>query len=99
MICSSFVRGFIEGCVVFNSRNGGSVIELYFSFVMALSRSRDSSVSIVMGYRVDGRGRFLEGVRNFSLFLKVPTGSETHTASLVVKRPAHEAEHSDSTSA
>jgi hypothetical protein len=35
---------------------GGSVIELYFSFVMVLSNSRNSSIGTATGYGLDGRG-------------------------------------------
>jgi hypothetical protein len=42
--------------------------------------SQDSSVSIVMGYGLEGCGRFPAGSRDFSLH-HVQTGSGTHPAS------------------
>jgi hypothetical protein len=73
--------------------------------------SRDSSVGIALGYRLDDRGsrvRFLAGVGNFSLHYRVQNGSGAHPASypmgtravsLQVKRPGREADHSPPSSA
>jgi hypothetical protein len=47
-------------------------------------RSRDSSVSIALGYRWDDRDsgvRFLVGAENFSLHYHVQNGSGAHPAS------------------
>jgi hypothetical protein len=43
--------------------------------------SRDSSVGIATGYRLDGRGSIPGGAENFSLLYNVQTGSEAHPAS------------------
>jgi hypothetical protein len=48
------------------------------------SKSRDSSVSIALGYGLDDRGstvRFLAGAGNFSLHHRVQNGSGDHQAS------------------
>jgi hypothetical protein len=50
-------------------------------------KSRDSSVGIAIGYRLDDRGyraRFPVGAGNFSLHHCVHTGSGTHPASYPV---------------
>jgi hypothetical protein len=47
-------------------------------------KSRDSSVGIALGYRLDDRGsrvRFPAGAGNFSLNHRVQNGSGAHTAS------------------
>jgi hypothetical protein len=51
---------------------------------MEFIKSRDSSVGIALGYRLDGRGsrfRFMAGAGNFSLHHRVQNGSEAHPAS------------------
>jgi hypothetical protein len=53
-------------------------------FYVLLSDSRDSSVGIGLGYRLDDRGsrvRFPAGTGNFSLNHRVQTGSGAHPAS------------------
>jgi hypothetical protein len=72
-------------------------------------KSRDSSVGIATGYRLEGRGstfRFPAGAGNFSLHHCVQKGSGTHTALypmgaggsfLLVKRPRREADHTPPT--
>jgi hypothetical protein len=74
-------------------------------------KSRDSSVGIALGYRLDDRGsrvRFQTGDGNFSLHRRVYNGPGTHPASypistrgssLGVKRPEREADHSHSSNA
>jgi hypothetical protein len=75
---------------------------------VSLSRVRDSSVGIALGYGLDDRGsrvRFPAGAGNFSLHHRVQNGSGAHPASypldrvtgalsLGVKRPWREADHS-----
>jgi hypothetical protein len=73
------------------------------------SKSRDSSVGIALGYRLDDRGsrvRLPAGAGNFSLHHRVQNGSGAHPApwvpgalSLGVKRPGREADHSPPSSA
>jgi hypothetical protein len=49
-----------------------------------LTKSRDSSVSIALGYGLEDRGskvRFPEGAGNFSLHHRVQNGSGAHSAS------------------
>jgi hypothetical protein len=70
------------------------------------SRSRDSSVGIVLGYGLDDQGsmvRFPTGAGNFSFHNRVQNGSGARPASypwvlgaicLAVKRPGREADHS-----
>jgi hypothetical protein len=74
-------------------------------FHRANPKSRDSSVGIALGYRLDDRGsrvRFPAGVGNFSLHHRVQNGSGAYPASypvgtravsLGVKRPRREADH------
>jgi hypothetical protein len=71
-----------------------------------ISKSRDVSVGIALGYRLDDRGsrvRFPSGAGNFSLHNRVQNVSGAHPASypmgtggsfLGVKRPGREADHS-----
>jgi hypothetical protein len=75
-------------------------------------KSRDSSVSIALGYGLDDRGcrvRFPAGTGNFSLHHRVQDGSGAHPASypmgarcglsMGVKWPGREANHSPPSSA
>jgi hypothetical protein len=76
-----------------------------------LSQSRDSSVSVGLGYQLDDRGssvRFPAGAGNFSLHHRVQKGSGAHQTpiqwvqrapSLGIKRPEREADHSPPSSA
>jgi hypothetical protein len=53
-------------------------------FEDVIVKSRDSSVGIALGYRLDDRGsrvRFPVGAGNFSLHHRVQTGSGAHPAS------------------
>jgi hypothetical protein len=55
-----------------------------FTFYIIIIKSRDSSVGIALGYRLDGRGsrvRFPARAGNFSLHYRVQTGSGAHPAS------------------
>jgi hypothetical protein len=73
--------------------------------------SRDSSVGIALGYRLDDRGStvwFPAGAENFSLHHRLQNGSGTHPASYPmgtrgsfpgVKRLGREADHSPPSSA
>jgi hypothetical protein len=73
--------------------------------------SRDSSVGVALGYRLDVRGsrfRFPAGAGNFSLHHRVQNGSGAHPASYPmgnrvsfpgIKRPGREADHSPPSSA
>jgi hypothetical protein len=88
---------------------------LYILFIspfhVILLESRDSSVGIALGYRLDDRGsrvRFPAGIGNFSLHHRVQNGSEAHpasypmvpgTLSLGLKRLWPEADHSPPSSA
>jgi hypothetical protein len=56
----------------------------WIHLTQARDRSRDSSVGIAMGYRLDDRGsrvRFPAGAGNFSLHHHVQNGSGAHPAS------------------
>jgi hypothetical protein len=78
---------------------------------MGRQKSRDSSVSIALGYRLDNWGsrvQFPVGAGNFSLHHRVQNGSGAHPASypvgtrgsfLGVKRLGREADHSPPSSA
>jgi hypothetical protein len=79
--------------------------------VKSTNKSRDSSVGIALGYRLDDLGyrvRFPVGAGNFSLHHRVQNGSGDHPASYPVgtrgsfpggKRPGREADHSPPSSA
>jgi hypothetical protein len=80
---------------------------VYFKKLYRYSpKSRDRSVSIALGYGLDGRGsrvRFPAGAGNFSLHHRIQNGSGAHPASypmctralsLEVKRPGREVDHS-----
>jgi hypothetical protein len=57
---------------------------LIFFHIMNVSKSRDSSVGIALGYRLDDGGsrvRFPAGAWNFSLYHCVQNGSGAHPAS------------------
>jgi hypothetical protein len=81
-------------------------VSLRFIVIFLFLKSRDSSVGIALGYRLDDRGSrvaFPEGAGNFSLHHRVQNGSGVHPASypvatrgsfLEVKRSGHEADHS-----
>jgi hypothetical protein len=54
------------------------------SYIPQISKSRDSSVGIALGYGLDDRGsrvRFPAGAGNFSLHHRVQNGSGAHSAS------------------
>jgi hypothetical protein len=54
------------------------------TILIPLSKNRDSSVGIVLGYWLDDQGsrlRFPAGAGNFSLHHRVQNGSGTHPAS------------------
>jgi hypothetical protein len=56
----------------------------YISLISGEWESRDSSVGIALGYRLDDRGsrvRFLAGAKNFSLHHRVQNGSGAHPVS------------------
>jgi hypothetical protein len=55
-----------------------------FTALSLLSKSRDSSVGITLGYGLDDRGsgvRFLAGAGNFSIHHRVQNGSAAHQVS------------------
>jgi hypothetical protein len=58
---------------------------LHFSLLVSIPlQSRDSSVSIALGYGLDDRGsrvRFPAGARNFSPHYRIQNGSGAHPAS------------------
>jgi hypothetical protein len=74
-------------------------------FFTLLGKSRDSSVGIALGYRLDDRGsrvRFPAGAGNFSLQHRIQNGCGANPASYPmgtrgsfpgVKRPGREADH------
>jgi hypothetical protein len=69
-----------------------------------MSKSRDSSVGVALGYGLDDRGsrvRFPAGAGNFSLHHRVQNGSGAYLASypMGVKRPGRKADHSPPSSA
>jgi hypothetical protein len=71
---------------------------------MKTYKSRDSSVGIALGYRMDDRGsrvRFPAGAGNFFLHHRVqpPIQGVPEALSLGVKRPGREADHSPPSSA
>jgi hypothetical protein len=52
--------------------------------MLVVIQSRDSSVGIALGYRLDdldSRIRFLAGAGNFSLHHRIQNGSDAHPAS------------------
>jgi hypothetical protein len=56
-------------------------------FYTAVSKSRDSSVGIALGYGLDDRGsrfRFPAGAGNFSVHHRVQNGSGAHLASYTI---------------
>jgi hypothetical protein len=74
------------------------------SLQLQMIRSRDSSVGIVTGYKLDGRGSIPHKGDDFSLHQSVLTGSGAHQCVLSigyqwlfpreVKRLVHQADHS-----
>jgi hypothetical protein len=59
-----------------------------------LTKSRDSSVGIALGYGLDYRSSIPGGAGNFSLHHRVQNDSESGALSLGVKRQVREADHS-----
>jgi hypothetical protein len=71
---------------VLSGKSRSHVCDVYssheFNSVTGLRRSRDSSVSMTLGYGLDDRGsRVSARARNFSLHHRVQTGSGVHPAS------------------
>jgi hypothetical protein len=61
-----------------------AILVLHIPRLLNWIKSRDSSVSIALGYELDDRGskvRFPVGARNFSLHHRVQNGSGAHPAS------------------
>jgi hypothetical protein len=67
----------------FSDRSFPSCMKFGINISLHLSKSRDSSVGIALGYELGDRGssvRFPAGAGNFSLHHRVQTGSEAHPA-------------------
>jgi hypothetical protein len=77
-------RAGLDTAVVVNRGISDVSIAQFNCGVCHFSKSRDSSVSIALGYGLDGHGskvRLLAGAVNFSLHHRVQNGSGAHPAS------------------
>jgi hypothetical protein len=71
----------IQNAIISNFLSKNPSSKAKFKKEMFLDMSRDSSVSIATGYRLDYRGSIPGGGWEFSLRHRVQTGSGPHTAS------------------